>query len=133
MPTPGLSEITIEIDGQQLRYRNGPQAWTTFSWPSAANQPNAQGARLNIVSFAGVATPIASHPGRLGLMRLLAQAYADNPYAHDVRLEWRVKSAEARARDEVIPIRFNFRMVSGANPIALSGLRRIGLPEKIAN
>ncbi|OFZ71042.1 MAG: type VI secretion protein [Betaproteobacteria bacterium RBG_16_58_11] len=133
VPTPGLSEITIEIDGQQLRYRNGPQAWTTFSWPSAANQPNAQGARLNIVSFAGVATPIASHPGRLGLMRLLAQAYADNPYAHDVRLEWRVKSAEARARDEVIPIRFNFRMVSGANPIALSGLRRVGLPEKIAN
>ena len=59
VPTPGLSEITIEIDGQQLRYRNGPQAWTTFSWPSAANQPNAQGARLNIVSFGGVATPVA--------------------------------------------------------------------------
>lgn len=133
VPTPGLSEITIEIDGQQLRYRNGPQAWTTFSWPGATNQPNAQGARLNIVSFAGIATPIASHAGRLGLMRLLAQAHADNPNAHDVKLEWRVKSAEARTREEVIPIRFNFRMVSGANPIALSGLRRVGLPEKIAN
>ena len=133
VPTPGLSEITIEIDGQQLRYRNGPQAWTTFSWPSAANQPNAQGARLNIVSFGGVATPVAYHAGRLGLMRLLAQAHADNPYAHDVRLEWRVKSADARVREEMIPVRFNFRMVSGANPIALSGLRRIGLPEKIAN
>lgn len=133
VPTPGLSEITIEIDGQQLRYRNGPQAWTTFSWPGATNQPSAQGARLNIVSFAGVATPIATHPGRLGLMRLLSQAYADNPNAHDVRLEWRVKSADGRTRDDMIPIRFNFRMVSGANPIALSGLRRVGLPEKIAN
>jgi type VI secretion system protein ImpL len=44
-----------------------------------------------------------------------------------------VKSAEARAREDLVPIRFNFRMVSGANPIALSGLRRLGLPEKIAN
>ena len=133
VPTPGLSEITIEIDGQQLRYRNGPQAWTTFSWPAAANQPSAQGARLNIVSFAGVSTPIANHAGRLGLMRLLAQAHTDNPNAHDVRLEWRVKSSEGRTREDMIPIRFNFRMVSGANPIALSGLRRVGLPEKIAN
>jgi type VI secretion system protein ImpL len=30
-------------------------------------------------------------------------------------------------------VRFNFRMVSGANPLSLSGFRRLGLPEKITN
>lgn len=142
VPTPGLSEIVLEIDGQLLRYRNGPQAWTSFTWPNP-ERPNAQGARIQTVSFAGVSTSVASFSGRLSLMRLLAQAKADNPTAPTVQLEWRAKMNRAvpervaatggpvAADYDGEPVRFNFRMVSGSNPLALSGLRRLGLPEKI--
>lgn len=122
--------------------RNGPQAWTAFTWPNPAST-SAQGARIQTMSFSGVSTSVANFSGRLGLMRLLAQARADDPSAPAVQLEWRVKgnrtvaekiadkSASQDNDGEVV--RFNFRMVSGSNPLALSGLRRLSLPEKITN
>jgi len=136
IPTPGLSEIVIEIDGQLLRYRNGPQAWTAFTWPNPAGT-SAQGARIQSMSFSGVSTSVANFSGRLGLMRLLAQARADDPSAPTVQLEWRVKgnrpAAEKIQDNDGDVVRFNFRMVSGSNPLALSGLRRLSLPERITN
>jgi type VI secretion system protein ImpL len=142
IPTPGLSEIVMEIDGQLLRYRNGPQAWTSFTWPNPASNAS-QGARIQAMLFSGASTSVANFSGRLGLMRLLSQARVDNPSAPTVQLEWRIKSGRAVAEkvvagDRPAPtdgdgdvVRFNFRMVSGSNPLALSGLRRLGLPEKI--
>lgn len=138
VPTPGLSEILIEVDGQVLRYRNGPQPWSGFTWPNAPGN-NAQGSRIQVVSFSGVSRSVANFPGRLGLMRLLTQAQVDGHGSDSAQLVWRFKptgnaaeSASGAAGEGDI-IRFNFRMVSGANPLTLSGLRRLGLPEKIAN
>jgi type VI secretion system protein ImpL len=128
IPTPGFSEILIEIDGQTLRYRNGPQPWTTFAWPNATQ---VQGARLQVVSFGGVTTPIANHNGRMGLMRMLSQARTNQVGAPVATLEWRFKPQGGR--DESVPIRFNFRAVSGPNPLVLAELRRLALPERIAN
>jgi len=138
VPTPGLSEILVEVDGQVLRYRNGPQPWAAFTWPNGA-AGSAQGARLQVVSFAGAATSVANFAGRLGLMRLLSQARVDDHGGQTALLEWRFKSSRqgvekvstAEADNEVV--RFNFRMVSGANPLSLSGLRRVGLPDKVTN
>lgn len=141
IPTPGLREILLEVDGQSLTYRNGPQPWTAFTWPNPANQ-NAQGARIQAVSFAGVSTSVANFNGRLSLMRLLAQAKADNPSNPTIQLEWRFKKERSGVEHELVSarpdadtdvVRFNFRMVSGTNPLALSGLRRTSLPEKITN
>ena len=138
VPTPGLSEIVIEVDGQILRYRNGPQPWTGFTWPNAPGA-SAQGARLQVVNFAGAATSVANFGGRLGLMRLLAQARVDEHGGDTAQLEWRFKPAPggmqrtAAGESEGEVVRFNFRLVSGANPLSLSGLRRLGLPEKIVN
>lgn len=134
VPTPGLSEILIEVDGQVLRYRNGPQPWTGFSWPN----PNAtvQGARLQIVSFSGVSTSLANHGGRLGWMRLLTQAHIEERGNGGATLEWRSdprgtggSGVKGEELDRVV--RFNFRVVSGANPLSLSGLRRLSLPERV--
>jgi len=138
VPTPGLSEILIEVDGQVLRYRNGPQPWTGFTWPNAPGA-GAQGSRIQVVSFAGVSSSVANFSGRLGLMRLLTQAQVDGHGSDTAQLVWRFKPAAsvgesgAASGSDGDAIRFNFRMVSGANPLTLSGLRRLGLPEKIAN
>ena len=136
IPTPGLSEILIEVDGQLLRYRNGPQPWTGFSWPNASGN-GIEGARIQAVSFAGISTSVANFSGRLGLMRLLSQAHVDERNGGTAVLEWRLKPASgesgqtASTDDAAETIRFNFRMVSGANPLSLSGFRRQALPEKI--
>jgi len=132
VPTPGLSEIVVEVDGQILRYRNGPQPWTGFTWPNAPGT-SAQGARIQVVSFAGVSTSVANFSGRLGLMRLLAQARVDDHGAGAAQLEWRFKPGATGGESDNEAVRFNFRLVSGANPLSLSGLRRLGLPEKITN
>ena len=139
IPTPGLSEILIEVDGQVLRYRNGPQPWTGFSWPNVPGN-SAQGARIQTVSFSGVSTSVANFTGRLGLMRLLNQARVDEHGGGTATLEWRFRAAGERpepvsSSSEIDgeTVRFNFRVVSGANPLSLSGFRRLGLPEKIAN
>lgn len=128
LPTPGVSEILIEVDGQTLRYRNGPQPWTGFTWP---NEPgvNAQGARIQLVNFAGASASVANFSGRLGLIRLLSQARGDEHGGQTAQLEWQVRQAGGEAE----PVRFNFRLVSGGNPLALSSLSRIGLPDKITN
>ncbi len=134
IPTPGLSEILIEIDGQVLRYRNGPQPWVAFSWPN--NNQN-QGARLQAVSFAGVPTQVANYNGRLGLMRLLADARALRPADGSGVVEWRYKPVRTDGKDtnkaEMETIRFNYRPVSGANLLALSNLRGTSLPQRITN
>lgn len=122
VPTPGLSEITIEIDGQVLRYRNGPQPWQTFTWPADGGG----GARIQAVAFNGAATVVASEPGRMALMRLIS---ASRLIGHDMsagQLEWRF-----RGTGNADAVRFNFRMISGANPLQVSGLRGISLPARI--
>ncbi|NTV10811.1 MAG: hypothetical protein HGA47_08545 [Zoogloea sp.] len=137
VPTPGISEILIEVDGQALSYRNGPQPWTGFSWPNMPGS-GSQGARIQVVSFAGVPTSVANFVGRLGLMRLFAQARVEEHGGQTARLEWRFHPAAGEhampgGREADAVVRFNFRMVSGGNPLALSSLRRISLPEKITN
>jgi len=67
----GLSEYTIEIDGQVLRYRMGAQEWTNFVWPSVKGQP---GARITAVTYDGRVVEITNQPGRYGLERLINTA-----------------------------------------------------------
>lgn len=130
VPTPGLSEILIEIDGQVLRYRNGPQAWMAFRWP--AGEGAAQGARIQVVSFSGASSSVAHHSGRLGLMRLLTEARVTPLAGATQQLEWRLPAPPGGGEGAQV-VRFNFRMVSGADPLALAGLRRLGLPETVAH
>ncbi|WP_217900126.1 type VI secretion system membrane subunit TssM [Noviherbaspirillum humi] len=143
VPTPGLSEISLEIDGQAVKYRNGPQIWTGFSWPGVP-EGAAQGARIQTVSFSGAANTVAGFDGRLGLLRLLAAARNENPGAATVQLEWRHTGGRGAGEKATIGqrpaggdgdagvVRFNFRMVSGANPLAFVGLRNLALPDKVA-
>lgn len=125
MPTPGLSEIAIEIDGQALRYRNGPQSWQSFTWPGGRGS---EGARIQTVDFSGATNVVASESGRMGLMRLFAEAQANQVTSQSGlgQLEWAIDDPR-----EERTIRVNFRMVSGVNPLHLAALRHISLPNRI--
>lgn len=69
--SPGLTEYTIEIDGQVLRYRNAAPAWTSFVWPNPSGTP---GVRIVGITNAGRTVEIFNEPGRFGLTRMLEVA-----------------------------------------------------------
>jgi type VI secretion system protein ImpL len=71
LPATGVQEYTIEIDSQQLRYRNAQAGWSNFVWPNAQGTP---GARIVAVTFDGRSIEIVNEPGRFGLERLLSSA-----------------------------------------------------------
>lgn len=123
-PTAGLSEIVLEIDGQSLRYRNGPQPWNGFGWPGSGST---QGARIVVTGFNGTSATIASFPGRLGWMRLLSAA-RQSPADHGgTLLSWPYKLGNGESGT----VSFALRPVSGGNALAFANLRRMQLPETI--
>jgi type VI secretion system protein ImpL len=70
-PTSGLTEYTIEIDGQVLRYRNTSASWVDFVWPSSQGKP---GVRISGITFDGRAVEFANFPGRFGLEKMINSA-----------------------------------------------------------
>ena len=68
---PGLSEYTVEIDGQKLRYRNTTATWEQFVWPNPSATP---GARITAITFDGRVVDILNEPGRFALTKMLEAA-----------------------------------------------------------
>lgn len=71
LPASGVTEYTVEIDGQQLRYRNTQAQWTNFVWP---NPQGAAGARVIATTFDGRSLEMVNYPGRFGLEKLINSA-----------------------------------------------------------
>jgi type VI secretion system protein ImpL len=68
---PGLTEYTVEIDGQSMRYRNMTPAWVNFVWPNPTGSP---GVRISGVTVDGRTVEILNEPGRYGLTRMFELA-----------------------------------------------------------
>jgi type VI secretion system protein ImpL len=68
---PGLTEYTVEIDGQKLRYRNAAPQWEQFVWPNASAAP---GARISAITNDGRPVDILNEPGRFALTKMLESA-----------------------------------------------------------
>jgi type VI secretion system protein ImpL len=123
IPIPGIAEIIVEIDGQTLRYRNGPQPWQVFNWPGG----DSQGARIQVVANNGVVSTVSSQPGNMGLMRMIGESTRklDASMATG-QLEWRFKGPEG-----IQSVKLDFRATGGLNPMQLAGLGSVNLPRRI--
>lgn len=125
LPTPGLAEYTIEIDGQTMRYRNGRQDWSSFAWPSALGQP---GARITAVTADGNSIGIADFPGQFGLEKLINAAQRNRLGEGMFTMAWTGGGAR---------VSVNFRLVSDARAASASagtdaaGLRGMRLPPAV--
>jgi type VI secretion system protein ImpL len=123
VPIPGISDIIIEIDGQLLRYRMGPQFWQPFNWPGN----DSEGARIQVVAFNGTTTTVTNRPGRMGLMRMFGDSARSLDASMNAgQIEWRF-----RGQDGTQSVKLDFRMVSGLNPMLLSSLGQGDLPRRI--
>ena len=67
---PGLTEYTIEVDGQVLRYRNGKASWAHFVWPG----PGTPGVKISGVTYDGTSVTFFQEPGRFGLEKMINSA-----------------------------------------------------------
>lgn len=69
--SPGITEYTITIDSQTIRYRNTVPEWTSMVWPNPAG---VAGARVTAITADGQAVELVNEPGRAGLSRLFELA-----------------------------------------------------------
>ncbi|MEN3292075.1 MAG: type secretion system protein ImpL [Burkholderiales bacterium] len=127
VPTPGLTEYTVEIDGQTMRYRNGQQDWTNFTWPFTQGQP---GAKITGVTSDGRTVEIANYPGQFGLEKLINAAQRKKLDNGLFMMSWTGSGYKVST---------NFKLISdsraGSNPSAgtsENGLRGLKLPAAVA-
>jgi type VI secretion system protein ImpL len=85
MPAPGTLEYTVEIDGQQVRYRNTPAQWSNMVHPSPQGVP---GARITAVAFDGRSVDIFNEPGQFGLKRMIDSASKQRKDGGVYELRW---------------------------------------------
>lgn len=127
-PAPGALEYTIEIDGQQLRYRNTQAQWTNFVWP---NPQGAPGAKVTAVTYDGRTVEVANQPGRFGLERLINTAQRKRKDNGAFELSW---------TNDGVTVVVNLKIISSAEVSGNSNgaargtaaLRGLKLPETIA-
>ena len=125
----GFVQYTLEIDGQQLVYRNGAANWQNFVWPNAAGTP---GVRISGVTADGRTVEVFSAAGSYGFERLIDAAKVKK-FPNGVReLSWgegaQTVTVQYRAVTAPGPATAT---VAGAHA-ASSGLRGLQLPELVA-
>ncbi|KQV85041.1 type VI secretion protein VasK [Massilia sp. Root351] len=124
LPAPGTLEYTVEIDGQQLRYRNTPAQWTGMVHPGPQGIP---GARITAVAFDGRSVELFNEPGQFGLKRMIDAA---------VRMRKEEGVHELRWTNAGISVALDLKITSspeagnGAAPQE-QGMRGMTLPESI--
>lgn len=109
LPVSGLTEYTIVLDGQQLRYRMGTQAWTTFVWPNPSSQP---GASIQAKDYNGKDYAIFEEAGSFGVERFI-NAARRTELGNDVfEMAW---------SGDGITLSVRFRIISGSANTASQG------------
>jgi type VI secretion system protein ImpL len=85
LPAPGVTEYTVDIDGQQLRYRNTPPQWSNFVWPNPQGTP---GAKVTATTFDGRSIDVVNEPGNFGLEKLINAAQSKKNPDGSFDLSW---------------------------------------------
>ncbi|WP_367108798.1 type VI secretion system membrane subunit TssM [uncultured Psychrobacter sp.] len=109
LPVSGLTEYTIVVDGQQLRYRMGTQAWTTFVWPNPSSQP---GASIRAKDYDGKDYTVFEEAGSFGVERLINSARRTELGDDIFEMAWTGDGI-------TVPVRF--RIISGSSNTATQG------------
>jgi type VI secretion system protein ImpL len=99
LPAPGVTEYTLQIDGQQLRYRNGAAQWTNFVWPGKQGDP---GARISATTYNEQVVEIVNYSGRFGLEKLVNSAQRTRKDDGVFELSWTAGGATVAVELRII-------------------------------
>jgi type VI secretion system protein ImpL len=124
LTAPGITEYTIEIDGQQLRYRNTPPAWVNMVHPGPQGS---SGAKISAVTFDGRTVELFNEPGEFGLQKMIEAATRKRLDGSTHELRWSGGN---------VSVAVNLKRVSstesgGSDAQASRGFRGLRLPDTI--
>lgn len=86
IPTPGLTDTVLTLDGQKLHYYNQRETWQALTWPAS----NAQdlGTRLQWQTETAGTNKSYEFGGRWGLVRMLERAHIEPLDSATYQLTW---------------------------------------------
>ncbi len=114
-PTPTIAETTFTVDGEELRYTNGPEEWHRFHWPGNGNQ---RGAKIRARGLNGVDETI-EQDGEWGVFRLFELGQVRGS------ANGRIFSVTWHLRDQNLTVGVDVRPARSENPF-------FGLPRREA-
>jgi type VI secretion system protein ImpL len=100
-PVPKLASIAFTVDGETFDYRNGPEEWRPFKWPSPGKSP---GASIRARDPRGK-SEVIQQDGEWGLLRLFEQATLKSSSGTSFTLGWRLPSLDSEVLIDVKPAR----------------------------
>ena len=124
MAAPGVTEYTIEIDGQQLRYRNTPPAWVNMVHPGPQGS---SGVKISAVTFDGRTVDLFGEPGEFGLEKMIGAAEKKRLGPGVAELRWSANNVSVSITLKVVS---NAGAGSG-DAQASRGFNGLRLPETI--
>jgi type VI secretion system protein ImpL len=124
VPVAGVEEMTIDVNGQEYRYRNEPEEWRRFNWPG---EDSVIGARLYAVSHPKKQAAELEHEGVWGLFHLLSQARFIKQGGTQYLTEWDLRDKSGH------PLAVKMRMKADKQSHVLDPrlLTEFKLPDKI--
>jgi type VI secretion system protein ImpL len=128
LPSPGLQEYTLEIDGQQLRYRNTPSQWTNMVWPNPQGIP---GARITAITFDGRTVELFSQAGHFGLERMINAAVRKRKDGGVFELSWENGNVALAVDLKIVSSADTTGTSAGTGAPQGQGFRGMKLPETI--
>jgi type VI secretion system protein ImpL len=108
-PVPKLASIAFTVDGETFDYRNGPEEWRVFKWPSGGKSP---GASIRARDPRGK-SEVIQQEGEWGLLRLFEQATVKSSSSTSFTLSWRLPSLDSEVLIDVRPARSETPFTSG--------------------
>ncbi|SFB84665.1 type VI secretion system membrane subunit TssM [Massilia yuzhufengensis] len=82
---PGTLEYTLDIDGQQLKYKNTAPVWINMVHPGPQG---VAGVRISAVTFDGRTVELLNEPGQAGLKRMIDAAQKKKKDGGVFELRW---------------------------------------------
>ncbi len=98
LSAPGLTEYTVDIDGQVMRYRNGLAAWVHFVWPGSGTP----GVRITGTAVDGKTLEFFNEPGRFGLEKMISAAQRKRIDNQTFELRWQQGGASVGVQLRII-------------------------------
>jgi len=100
-PVPKLASVSLTVDGDTFEYRNGPEEWRSFKWPSPGKTP---GASIRVRDPRGK-VEVIQQDGDWGLLRLFEQGTVHSSSPAMFTLSWRVPTLDSEVLIDVKPVR----------------------------
>jgi type VI secretion system protein ImpL len=123
---PGVSEYTIEIDGQSVRWKGQQQPWVPMVWPNPQGVP---GSRITAFTPDGRKVTVLEENGHFGLKKMIDAAQRKRRPDGSFELNWTSGGVTVAANLRLLP----------AAPVAAApapaqagqGFRRLRLPDTV--